>query len=77
MKSYMKEKGLESMTKEEARKAGLVLGWLSSKVGSMTETLHAIHQDNQRFLSEFYQKQQAIDRQIYELRGRSYQTHSA
>ena len=62
----MKESRLEGMTKEEAGQLALALNWVSSKFGEMTQTLHELHQRNQAFLSEFYRKQQVIDRQIYD-----------
>ena len=77
---------MELMTKEKrdleakadgARQLGIVVNWLSGKLDTMTRTLYEVHEANQRFLSDFYQRQQAINRQLDELRGRSYQAYRA
>lgn len=73
----MKKANLEGMTKEEAGQLALAMKWVSSKFSEMTQTLYELHQRNQAFLSEFYRKQQVIDRHIYELRGTGSPTYPA
>lgn len=65
----------EPSTKERFKNIEVILNWLSSRFGKMADTLYDLHKENLKFQAEFDRKQEIIERQLYELRGRDYKAY--
>ncbi len=65
-----KKINLEGLSEKDIEQIRSAFKWVSLKLEGMTKTLYELHIENEKFIKNFYKKQEVLDKKLYELKER-------